>query len=97
MVHRVESRGLCGGLLLAIDRMSPGMPQSTQRRHYRPADSGVIVASFSLGSELFLAECCLGLMLIKFSSVAVATIAMMPPTLSAICIASPFEMSSSAM
>jgi hypothetical protein len=69
----------------------------TQRRHYRPADSDIIVVSLSLRSELFLADCCLGLMLIKFSSVAVATIAMMPPTLSAICIANPFEMSSSAM
>jgi hypothetical protein len=36
-------------------------------------------------------------MLIKFSSVAVAIIAKMPPRLSAICIASPPEMSSSAM
>jgi len=34
-------------------------------------------------------------MLIKFSSVAVATIATMPPKLSAICIASPSEMWSS--
>src|SRR6202790_1639490 len=39
----------------------------TQRRHYRPADSDIVVASFSLRSELFLADCCLGLMLIKFS------------------------------
>ena len=38
-----------------------------------------------------------GLMLIKFSSVAVAIIATMPARLNAICIASPSEMSSSAM
>jgi hypothetical protein len=35
--------------------------------------------------------------LIRFSSVALTIIAMMPPTLNAICIASPSEMSSSAM
>jgi hypothetical protein len=39
---------------------------------------------------------CLGLMLIEFSSVAVAIIAAMPTRLNAICIASPSEMSSSA-
>ena len=36
-------------------------------------------------------------MLIRLNSVALTIIAMMPPTLSAICIKSPFEMSSSAM
>jgi hypothetical protein len=42
-------------------------------------------------------DCCLGLMPIKLSSAAVAIIAPMPPRLSAICITSPSEMSTSAM
>jgi hypothetical protein len=41
--------------------------------------------------------CCLGLILIKLSSVAAAIITRMPARLSAICIASPSEMSTSAM
>jgi hypothetical protein len=50
----------------------------------------------SLGSEPFVAGRSLGLMLIRFSSVAPTIITMIPPTLNAICIAIPFEMSSSA-
>src|SRR5205807_8838736 len=41
--------------------------------------------------------CCLGLILIELSSVAAAIITRMPARLSAICIASPSEMSTSAM
>jgi hypothetical protein len=42
-------------------------------------------------------DCCLGLILIELSSVAAAIITRMPARLSAICIASPSEMSTSAM
>ena len=49
----------------------------------------MIVREFSLGSVLSIADCCLGLILIKFSSVAVAIIAAMPTTFTAICIAKP--------
>ena len=38
----------------------------------------MIVREFSLGRVLSIADCCLGLMLIRFSSVAVAIIAAMP-------------------
>ena len=38
----------------------------------------MIVREFSLGSVLSIADCCLGLILIKFSSIAVAIIAAMP-------------------
>jgi hypothetical protein len=57
----------------------------------------MIAREFSLGSVLSIADCCLGLILIKFSSIAVAIIAAMPTRLTAICIASPFEMLNSAM
>ena len=57
----------------------------------------MIVREFSLGSVLSIADCCLGLILIKFSSIAVAIIAAMPTRLTAICIASPSEMSNSTM
>jgi len=62
-------------------------------------DDGILRLSptFSMIAMSKYHDCCLGLMLIKFSSVAVAIIATMPPRLSAICIASPSEMSSSAM
>ena len=57
----------------------------------------MIVREFSLGSVLSIADCCLGLILIKFSSIAVAIIAAMPTRLTAICIAGPSEMSNSTM
>ena len=81
-----------------IDRLRPPGKTGSERQAVGDlGDDGILRLSqtFSLIALSKYYDCCLGLMLIKFSSVAVAIIATMPPRLSAICIASPSEMWSS--
>ena len=75
----------------------PLSPAGCDKRRVTTNPPGKQMSSVSLIAVQKYYDCCLVFMPIKLSSAAVAIIAPMPPRLSAICIASPSEMSSSAM
>ena len=84
--------------LFVLALAARGMTDCRAHRVYQTlsaADRDMIVRWSSRRCVLSIADGCLGLVLIRLNSFAAAIIATMPVALSAICIASPFETSSS--